>query len=95
MIADSPDDFTAVNTHLLFEPMESRECVQIFIEDDDSLEQQESFSVTIEKPEKLHDLVEMGISSREIVIANDDSKWHTHPYVQPILTSTCELCTYI
>ena len=74
MVLDAPDDYTAVNTNLVFEPMENEKCVLIFITDDETLEQQESFSVTIEKPLKLHDLVQIGVSSREIVIGNDDGK---------------------
>ena len=74
MVLDSPDDYIAVDIQLVFEPMENKKCVIIFITDDRTLEQQESFSVTIEKPLKLHDLVQIGISSREIVIGNDDGK---------------------
>ena len=74
ILADTRFDFISSSGRLDFPALSSRECVRVPIIDDVTLEQTESFSFTIMKPEKLHDLVEVGVSRTEVIIEDDDSK---------------------
>ena len=72
-LTDSPTDFVAMpNTPLLFQPNERRVCVTIPIEDDDMVEQTESFTVILRGTQDLHEAIRLTQTNGFVVIIDDD-----------------------
>ena len=71
-------DFVAVNMLLLFPPGTSRQCVEIFIVDDDVLESVETFSVQLTTTDESVFPIR---NSSTVVIVDNDSKFCTVHHV--------------
>ena len=72
-LTDSPTDFVAMpNTPLLFQPNQRRVCVTIPIEDDDMVEQTESFTVILRGTQDLHEAIRLTQTNGFVVIIDDD-----------------------
>jgi hypothetical protein len=70
--ANSPEDYTHVNTNLIFEANEAEVCVDICIENDSVAEQTESFVVSLERTPDLHRRIILHPTEGTIVINDDD-----------------------
>ena len=74
-LTDSPTDFMAMpNTPLLFQPNQRRVCVNIPIEDDDMVEQTESFTIILRGTQDLHESIRLTQTNGYVVIIDDDGR---------------------
>ena len=81
-LTDSPTDFMAMpNTPLLFQSRQQRTCVNIPIEDDDMVEQIESFTVVLRGTQDLHEAIRLTQTNRFVVIIDDDGTLITVIYI--------------
>ena len=67
----APDDYTSVSQDLTFQPGSERQCVEVPIVNDDDLENEEQFSVTITTEE---DRVTLEPDSTTVIITDDDGE---------------------
>ena len=77
LFADSPEDYISMDTLLLFEPNDAESCVDVIIQNDNIVEQTESFTVTLEKSLDLNDRVILNHTDRTISIIDDDGESKT------------------
>ena len=72
---ESPGDFSAIsNRRLIFAPNQHRSCVDVHIQDDDVLEQTESFRISLTGHENLDDRVSLVQTEGTVNIINDDGE---------------------
>ena len=67
----APDDYTSVSQDLTFQPGSERQCVDVPIVNDDDLENEEQFSMTITTEE---DRVTLEPDSTTVTITDDDGE---------------------
>ena len=80
-LTDSPTDFMPMpNTPLLFQPNQRRVCVNIPIEDDDMVEQTESFTIILRGTQDLHEAIRLTQTNGFVVIIDDDGRLKTLIY---------------
>ena len=81
-ISDLNDYVSLNNKRLVFAPYEDNKCTQITINNDDMLEQTESFTVTLSIYDDPSGRVLLGQSETRITIFNDDGKMEStiYPY---------------
>ena len=81
-ISDLTDYVSLNNRRLVFAPYEDKACTQITINNDDMLEQTESFTVTLSINNDPSGRVLLGQSEARITIFNDDGKMEStiYPY---------------
>ena len=77
-LADFSGDHQGVHTNLTFDRCVSEYCHRIPITNDMIVEQRESFYVSLARPEDLDERIKLnsGHIEREVIILDDDSKWH-------------------
>ena len=71
LLCSAPDDYTAVSQVLTFQPGSDRQCVEVAIVNDDELENEEQFTVTITTDE---DRVTLEPDSTTVTITDDDGE---------------------
>ena len=71
LLCSAPDDYTSVSQDLTFQPGSDRQCVEVAIVNDDELENEEQFTVTITTEE---DRVTLEPDSTTVTITDDDGE---------------------
>ena len=70
----APDDYIGLNVTLMFEPCETRRCVNVTIMDDFIDEPDESFFYKLRRTPDLHPRITLDPVDGEIVIVDDDGQ---------------------
>ena len=68
------DDYYPLNETLQFSVNQTRVCTNISIIDDLTVEQKESFYISLERPADLNNRITISYASGEVVISNDDGE---------------------
>ena len=71
---DASRDFTTLNETLNFNTTQKRHCITILVNDDERVEQQESFWVTLERGPSLNNRISITHDRGEIIIPNNDGE---------------------
>ena len=68
------DDFVPQNRLLRFSANQRKLCVTVTIIDDLTVEQRETFVISLERPPDLHNRISISSDSGYVVIPNDDGE---------------------
>ena len=75
LLAVSPADYYTIDSSILtFKPCDDEQCITIRIMDDETLEQRERFTVSLDRPPGLTENIELVDTRKEVVIIDNDSK---------------------
>ena len=75
LLASAPDDFTAFEIEVIFEPEESEKLIQVHIVDDEYVEDDESFLIILSIPTDAMG-VQVTQDAARVTIWDDDCKYH-------------------
>ena len=78
IFADAIDDYVPQDRQLSFSPKQERLCHRVMFNDDETVEQRESFGLTLDRTSGLHDRVNVCPEPAEVVIPNNDGEIVAH-----------------